>query len=61
MGIGRLHTVPGTGTIPAEDWRYLLKALDETGFKGSAVLEIIPLPPIRVAQQTEAFLGQHLP
>lgn len=61
VGIGRLHTVPGTGTIPGEDWRYLLQALDENGFNGSAVLEIIPLPPIRVAQQTEAFLGQHLP
>ena len=60
-GIGRLHTVPGTGEISGEDWRYLLTALEEIDFQGDTVLEIIPLDPVRTGEQTEAFLRQHLP
>ena len=55
VGIGRLHTVPGTGKIPGEDWRYLLETLDQIGFQGDAVLEIKPLTPIRIADQTAEF------
>jgi len=57
VGIGRLHTQPGTGKIPAEDWRYLLDALREVGFAGEAVLEIKPLTPIRIAEQTEKYFS----
>lgn len=57
VGIGRLHTQPGTGKIPAEDWRYLLDALKEVGFAGEAVLEIKPLTPIRIAEQTEKYFS----
>ena len=55
VGVGRLHTVPGTGKISAEDWLYLLEALKEIGFQGDSVLEIKPLDPLRIAAQTEAF------
>ena len=54
----RMHTTPGHGNIPEEDWRYLLDALDEIGFEGDAVLEIIPSSPLRIAQETQRFLRQ---
>ena len=57
VGIGRLHTVPGTGKIPAADWCYLLDALEEADFQGDAVLEIKPLTPVRIAQQTDEFFA----
>ena len=57
MGIGRLHTMPGTGKIPAADWRYLLDALAAVNFQGDAVLEIKPLTPVRIAQQTDEFFA----
>ena len=58
IGIGRLHTVPGTGKIPEADWRYLLDALEEIDFHGDAVLEIKPLTPVRVAQETDKFFAR---
>ena len=55
VGIGRLHTQPGTGKIPDGDWRYLFEALEKANFQGDAVLEIKPLTPVRMAQETDAF------
>lgn len=57
VGVGRLHTQPGTGTIPVDDWLYLLDSLERAGFAGEAVLEIKPLTPVRIAQQTETFFS----
>jgi sugar phosphate isomerase/epimerase len=58
IGIGRLHTVPGTGKIPEADWRYLLDALEEIDFQGDAVLEIKPLTPVRIAQEADEFFAR---
>ena len=53
----RMHTTPGRGIIPEDDWLYLLEALDEINFEGEAVLEIIPLSPLRSAEETQRFLA----
>jgi sugar phosphate isomerase/epimerase len=50
--------MPPRGSIPEEDWQYLLEALDEINFDGDAVLEIIPSSPSQIAQETRRFLGQ---
>ena len=57
----RMHTTPGHGSIPEDDWQYLLETLDEIDFRGDAVLEIIPSSPSRIAQETRRFLGQLVP
>ena len=51
----RMHTTPGRGIIPTKDWLYLLEALDEVNFAGEAVLEVIPLSPLRTAQEAQGF------
>ncbi len=52
------HYVPGTGTIPMDDWRYLLQKTEEIGFSGAWVLEIRPRRPLQHAEQTMTFLNQ---
>lgn len=49
------HYIPGTGNIPASDWKLLCTTLSEIDFDGVAVFEIQP----RNAFQT-AFLGKNL-
>jgi len=49
------HYTPGVGTIPRQDWEYLLQTLDDINFRGAWVLEIRPLRPLRIAEQTVAF------
>ncbi len=51
----RMHTSPGKGIIPAEDWLHLLKTLEEIEFRGEMVLEIIPLSPLHAAREAEKF------
>jgi sugar phosphate isomerase/epimerase len=51
------HYTPGVGTIPREHWEYMLRTLDEIKFHGAWVFEIRPLRPLRIAEQTVAFLG----
>jgi len=55
-GLFDAHRTPGTCDIPKEDYEYLFEALDETGYKGAAVLEVRPFGPVEVAHQTQRFL-----
>jgi len=50
------HYTPGTGTMPREDWEYLLHTMRDVGFRGAWVTEIRPRRPVRTALDTFAFL-----
>jgi sugar phosphate isomerase/epimerase len=50
------HYELGAGGIPAEDWRLLLRTLDEIAFEGTAVFEIQPWNPLQTAAKARAFL-----
>jgi len=50
-----MHSMPGTGIIPKNDWLYLVKVLEEIDFQGAAVLETQPLRPLQIAMETKEF------
>ncbi len=54
------HYVPGTGTIPIDDWRYLFENLEDLDFDGASVLEIRPRVPLQHAEQTRIFFDELL-
>ena len=43
------HYVPGTGGIPADDWRLVAETLREINYSGIAVFEIKPRNPLQTA------------
>ncbi|MHB1133237.1 MAG: sugar phosphate isomerase/epimerase family protein [Chloroflexota bacterium] len=51
------HYQPGSGTIPADDWRLLAAKLGEVGFHGTAVLEIRPRDPMQTALLGRRFMN----
>lgn len=58
------HLTPGTGTIPKEEWLYMLDALEDADFHGLAILEIHPPPekagqtPIEAAVEARGFFDR---
>jgi sugar phosphate isomerase/epimerase len=59
-GIYLDHYTPGSGGIPAGDWRKLFTALDGVAFQGTAVFEVHPRDPLQTAVIGESFLQQFL-
>jgi len=43
------HYIPGTGGIPAEDWKLLAHTLRQIDYDGTAVFEIQPRNPLQTA------------
>lgn len=58
---GADHYVPGTGSIPHEDWELLVAALQEIDFEGTAVFEIRPRNPYQTARSASRFFAKLLP
>ena len=54
------HYTPGTGGIPAEDWKLLFSVLQETDFNGTAVFEIQPRTPLQTAKLGTTFVQKCL-
>jgi sugar phosphate isomerase/epimerase len=56
------HLPPGAGSVPEEDWVYMLETLRAVDFTGPAVFEICPAPggkqetPIETVQKAAAYL-----
>lgn len=55
--VGAGHYIPGSGSIPNEDWELLAATLREIGFDGTAVFEIRPRNPYQTARLGMRFLG----
>lgn len=49
------HYRPGTGGIPAADWKHLADTLKEIDFDGVAVFEVRPPGPFQLAPGAEAY------
>jgi sugar phosphate isomerase/epimerase len=55
------HYVPGSGSIPEEDWELLATTLQEVDFDGTAVFEIRPRNPYQTARLGSQFLSRFVP
>jgi sugar phosphate isomerase/epimerase len=54
------HYIPGTGVIPADDWKLLIRTLHEINYDGVAVFEIQPRNPFQTALWAKRFMGNLL-
>ncbi len=52
------HYIPGTGGIPAADWRRLAETLRAVDYDGMAVFEIRPRNPLQTALMGTRFMNQ---
>jgi len=50
------HYTPGTGAIPAEDWKLLAETLRQIDFEGMAVFETHPRNPFQEAHLARRFV-----
>ena len=50
------HYLPGTGGVPAEDWKLLADTLKEIDYSGIAVFEIHPRSPLQTAFLATRFM-----
>jgi len=53
---GADHYIPGSGAIPADDWRLLVQTLKEINYQGIAVFEIQPRNPFQTALWGKRFM-----